>query len=1041
VPHTEQESALITAFRSARANAGVARAVKLILAGAFAATAAAAVQAQEAAVSAAATAVSEEQVVELEEIVVTGTSIRREDDAALPVTVVSAEDMELRDAGSPVDLLTSLPAVSNVPTNESTQGGAGARGDIANVALRGLGSGSTLLLLNGRRMAAHGISANESGVPSNSVNANVMPSRGLSRVDILRDGASSIYGSDAVAGVVNFIVDTTFEGTEIELQAGKNEIDSGDDRRATITHGGFYFGDRLHWTTTFDAYDRDPTKSLDIMGDSNKTALAPAGFNALTGAFFDRNASSKYPSFRVGTATATRYLVPTATGAAFSTTVPARDGQFSSQYYFDVNNGYSLPESTRYNWFNQLDYKLSENVSLFGEALLYKATSTMVRDPIVYTSSADRAIVLAASNPFNPFGSRYYSPTGAANTDGSPRLTGTPQSVTIASYRFEDNGPETVDVDTDADRFVFGARGLFGEGWSWESAVTRSRATTKDTSLNGIRESSMLAAIAAGQYNPFGYNFAVQGTAVVPTTPYVNDAGVREGFTQHFVQNGRNYLTSVDARVSGPVLDTWAGSIQVAAGGEYRWDDYELHRPQYAGLNYPGNALGLDPANNDFVRASPAGNIDGERKVYAGFAETVIPLASPANDIPLMHSLNVGASVRYEHYDDFGSTTNPKFTLEYRPLKPVMIRGSYNEGFRAPTLAAINYPSRTAVSSYDDPYRLLLGSFATPQDGSFSRLATTSGNPNLSPELSKGYTLGVVLDVPYVDGLRVSVDWFKIEQQDIIAAPNSTQVRNNDRALLQAATAAALAAGTPLASIDLGSGTANYQGNGLVRRAVVTQTDRDLFAAYNAANPGTPLATVGAIIDTSAPFSNLDSAEIQGFDYNLTYTTSTYDWGKLGFSTDWAYIKKFERVGGYTGDVGVQVGIDGVPELRGSAGLNWSRADWSAGVSAYYIGSYASSQATISATNYAALADKSYVKQVNGIYYWRVDDSVTLNAFVQKTFSSDNGWLDGIGVRLGVRNLTDKKPPLSPDNGGFDPSVYNSVAAGRGWTLRLSKSF
>jgi hypothetical protein len=158
-------------------------------------------------------------------------------------------------------------------------------------------------------------------------------------------------------------------------------------------------------------------------------------------------------------------------------------------------------------------------------------------------------------------------------------------------------------------------------------------------------------------------------------------------------------------------------------------------------------------------------------------------------------------------------------------------------------------------------------------------------------------------------------------------------------------------------------------------------------------------------------------------------------------TTDWSYIKKYERIGGYTGDVGVQVGIDGTPEWRGSFGLNWSLASWSAGASAYYIGSYASSGATISAANYNALADKSYVTQVNGIYYWEVQDSVTFNAFVQKSFESENAWLDGIALRLGVRNFTNEKPPLSPDNAGFDASVYNSVASGRAWTLRLSKSF
>ena len=222
----------------------------------------------------------------LEEIMVTSSVIRRRrDDAALPVTVVSKEELALREAGSTVDLLTAIPSIGNVPLNESGQGGSSARGDVSAVALRGMGSGSTLLLLNGRRLAAHGMSSNENNVPVNSVNANILPSHGLSRVDVLRDGASSLYGSDAVAGVVNFVVDTAFQGTEVEVSAGFNEIDSGNDRRGTLTHGDFYADGKLHWMTTFDWYDRDATESRDVVGDSNKIALAPPELRSKNGPF------------------------------------------------------------------------------------------------------------------------------------------------------------------------------------------------------------------------------------------------------------------------------------------------------------------------------------------------------------------------------------------------------------------------------------------------------------------------------------------------------------------------------------------------------------------------------------------------------------------------------------------------------------------------------------------------------------------------------------------------------------------------------------
>jgi outer membrane receptor protein involved in Fe transport len=984
--------------------------------------------------------VDHERAPAVDEIFVTGSVImRKADDAALPVTVVTTEDLELREGGSTVDLLTSIPAIANVPLNESGTGGSSARGDVSAVALRGMGSGSTLLLLNGRRLAAHGMSSNENNVPVNSVNANILPSRGLSRVDVLRDGASSLYGSDAVAGVVNFVVDTEYEGTELEMSAGFNEIDSGDDRRITLTHGGYSADDRLHWVTTLDWYDRDETSARDVVGDSNKVALAPLGFDSLNGPFFDRSSSSVYPAFRVGSSTTTRYLVPTATGAMISQSTPSRSGEFANDYYYDLNVGYALPESTRLNWFGQLDYEVNDRLTLFGEGLAYHANSTMFRDPITYSPSTDVPIVLAADNPNNPFGSYYYDPAGAANLDGSPRLTGTPQSVRLQSYRFGDNGLEEADVENTAYRVVLGARGFIGSSWNWETAGMWSRAHTLDVSQNGIRESKAHAAIAAGTYNPFGYNFAVVGTEVVPTTLDVNDPAVIAGFREKFIQHGTNVIGSIDARIGGPVYDLWAGSVQLAVGAEYRWDDYEMTRPQFHGVNYE-NDLGLDPTDNDFVRASGKDDLFGDRTIAAAFAETVIPLASPENAIPLVHSLSIGASMRYERYSDFGSTANPKFTLEYRPIEHVMIRGSYNEGFRAPTLAATHYPPRESGSAYNDPYREPVTGL--PDDGSIPRRNISSGNLNLGPETSEGLSLGLVVDVPWVEGLRFSVDYFNIEQSDIVAGPNAIQVRNNDAQLLRAATQAALAAGVPYENIDLGSGTAGYAGNPLIGRAAVTATDRAVFAAYNAGVAQSEwVAPVGILTSTRTEFSNLDAAEIEGYDFNISLNLSDNGWGKFGVSTDWAYVAKYDRVGGYLGDVATLVGVDGLPKLRGTLNFNWSVGDWAGGIGAYYVGSYADTAATITDSAYESLQDKSYVATIDGTHYWKVDSSLTFNAFVAKTFSSDSPWFDGVSARLGVRNLTNEEAPLNSSPGGYDPSVYNAIAAGRGWSLRVSKKF
>ncbi len=192
----------------------------------------------------------------------------------------------------------------------------------------------------------------------------------------------------------------------------------------------------------------------------------------------------------------------------------------------------------------------------------------------------------------------------------------------------------------------------------------------------------------AAAYNPFGYNFAVQNGAVVATTPYLNPESVTSAFVQKFHQEGRNILGSIDARVNGELWDLGAGPIAIAVGAEHRWDDYELVRPQFAGVNGP-NDLGLNPTNNDFVQASAAGDVIGDRTVRRGVRRDGDPdLRLCQRTCRALERLQFGASIRYEEYSDFGSTTNPKFTIDWRPIEPLMIRASYNEGFRAPNLEA-----------------------------------------------------------------------------------------------------------------------------------------------------------------------------------------------------------------------------------------------------------------------------------------------------------------------------------------------------------------
>ncbi len=522
-----------------------------------------------------------------------------------------------------------------------------------------------------------------------SVNVNTLPTRGLDRVDILRDGASAVYGSDAVAGVINFVTDKDYEGNELQIQSGATEIGSGNDYGLTWTHGNFAFDQKLHWISTFDFFNRDALETHDLPSavDSNKVALAPDGFNGINGPFFDRNSSSGYPSFRRGSATQTLYITPVAAGGvAFKSTAPARTGA-ELGYYYDVNaDGYSVPKTRRFNWFNGVDFNVSDSVTAFGELAAYRAE-------IAHDSSAGGLRHQCGSPARRAGGQPLQPPTARASTvprarrmpTARPASRARREAATIVSKRFTEAGAETIEVETTFWRALAGARGKFNDNWTWESAALYSVASTDDDSQNAIRESALLDATNrtdASAYNPFGYTFKIANGAVVPDQVYLNPAATIDPFIQKFHQEGKNTLSSVDVRVNGKLWELPAGPIQLAVGAEHRWDDYELTRPEYAGVNGVGNGLGLDPANNDYVQASAAGDVIGDRTVYAGFAETVVPIFGPQNALPGAQRLELGASMRYEHYSDFGSTSNPKFTLDWRPIEPLMIRASYNEGFR-----------------------------------------------------------------------------------------------------------------------------------------------------------------------------------------------------------------------------------------------------------------------------------------------------------------------------------------------------------------------
>ncbi len=998
-----------------------------------------------------------DDVLRLEAFSVTGTNIKRLDqEKVLPVTVFNVELIEARNALTPVEMLTALPQVTNVPLNETQNGGANSRGDNANINLRGVGAGNTLVLLNGRRIAPHPITSNDGGVPAFYANVNQLPTQGIERIDVLRDGASAIYGSDAVAGVINYVSRRDFRGTELRTRFGVPEHGDGRSLQATLTHGRDFARGRGRWLSTYDYFRREaiPFSSRSFTRSANHTDQAPPGFNALGGSFDGRSAVSVFPSFRVGTSTTATFFRPINGNLTFTTSSPTASvaARAASPEFFTNTNEYQTVghnKSDRHNWFNNVEFDLTDRVTAFADFSLYHSTSHLLRQPVQLNApGSDQFAPMSVDNPFNPYGSRFYHPTGAPNADGTARLTGTPQSITMVSVLLRELGAESIQVHSGVYRGVAGLRGKFLDGWTWESAALYTQAYTSDVSSNAARESLFQRALMrtdATAFNPFGSTFRVANGAVVPDRPYTNPRSVLDSFSQIWRHDGFSAIASLDVRASGPLFRLWGNTVSLATGAEYRFEDFEDRRPAYVGSNPPGVGLNVD--DNDYLVASYAPDSAGDRTIYSAYAETIVPLVAPQRKLPLVHSLELSGSARYENYSDFGTTVRPKAGLNWKPYSGLMVRASFNKGFSAPNLPTLYAPTRFIVDSAPgliDTYRN-----DTIGNARYVMKRFSTGNLDLKPVNSTGKSFGLVLEVPKVKGLSVTADYWEIDQTNVIGSFSDNQLFNSDAAKLNAFTQAQLAAGRNINQIDAGSGTANYQGDPGIKRLPPTPADIAAFAAYNASRPASQQAAVVGVIESrNIKFQNLAKGFASGIDLSLNYQVPTLPIGRFTLSSDWSYAIQSYQLRDVPGAAPAfieRLGVDGTTRWRGSNSINWRKGNWSAGVSGYYTGRFADT-ASVTAATYEALGRPSYISKQfdSGGYLYRfvIRDIVTFNTNLSYRFTAEAPkLLRRTSVKLGVVNLTDREPPLASGAFGYSASVHGSLLPGRTWTLELVRQF
>lgn len=937
----------------------------------------------------------------LEEVVVVGSQIRGASiNSALAVSVVDATDIEVMGVESGDELFQLIPENGQnfFSEAENISGGVNSgRGDIGAFNLRNLGTGNTLVLLNGRRLVnAATFQTEEVGgsfVPVNTVNSQTIPVWGVERVEVLRDGASAIYGADAVAGVVNTVLKDDFEGFNLRIR--HTEFDNLPADRQTLTaEWGQAFNDgRTNVAVFANYYRRDRIQSIDDdrWANSDFRGRIPEG-SPWEGDTRLRNDSvnSEFPQLDVIASLPGDHSLRTSglvdsSGELESypagdercqyqvndTTCAAADGQGTFRHNFNsaFGTGRDLSsELDRINLFTMINHEFDSGLESFTELMYYKSETNLTRHASAPFSSS--RLVLGRDNPYNPFGSGAGRLSGPEFEEAMADVPAEGYDLLLDNYRFA-VVPRIVDNDGETYRFLQGFRGSLG-AWDWESAVSYSKAEKEDITRN--RQSNTLAQEALNDSSPEAYN---------PLNPTREGSNVDRVLVDVF-RKSETELTTFDIKVSNAELfELPAGQVAGLVGFEWREESFVDDRdPRLDGtIVFTDNDGDTFPFVSDVVNSSPTPDNEGERRVTSMFAEL---------QIPVFENFDVQLALRHERFSDISKdATVGKFAFGYRPFEPLLLRGSWSEAFRVPNLVTVN-EGVVARSNNRTDWACVYANETTDEvfdlDCTNSIQRTASGSDELVPEESTNFSVGFVLDL--FDGFTFTFDFWEIEKEDTIGLfgeENHTILDLVNR-------------------IEAGLADCSLNFNPAVERIAA---DDDQTAAYTQAGicPG------GDVNRINDRYANLDTRTTRGFDVGIYYDIDT-QFGAFRFSYNGAFLDKFEQTASgdaqllvdaqESGLLPASIPVEGFADLvnrdgnqdeRHSARLNWRMGDWGAGLGAFRIGGFYQSSLTLDdGTRYNIPSFTTY--DLNADYSFRLASTDTR-------------------LRLGVKNFTDERAPLA----------------------------
>ena len=717
----------------------------------------------------------------LDKVTVTGSRIKRTDvEAALPVTIIQKQEIEaqgitsaeqllqfLNIAGNGADGLTSAAVDMDLGELRGTAGVSGAN-------LRGQGSDATLVLLNGRRVATHGLRGQ-------AVDLNSIPFAAIDRVEVLRDGASAVYGTDAIGGVINFITRTDYRGITVNAGVDLTQDGGGAIHNYSVLGGvGDLDTDRWNaWATVnyrrsefLRSHQRDFANSFQpnrgVSPDTRGTPFATvtnATGGIITGSLVDPDGGGAMRTINI-------LNLPGGAGCE-------NGGDNMGPYDYRLWDGASSKYACAWDYpaaqalqqpqesmqfLGRATFRIGDNHQFYTEAMGSRVEVKREYEPLQLTSSASATAVLDPSTwfPLNAETQQTYDQIFNALTDYFGPANLVYGNKIPYRWRCVVCGPRKIETTTKAYRLLAGVEGSFG---TWDYDVGLSHASSKAESVlaNGYYFSSGLKEVlGSGLLNPFLMPGQPQNPAGVAALQAASATGIH-------LYGGESTVTSLDASVSGGLgFSLWAGEVQLATGIEMRREEFEF-----------GGVQVLDglPLNYDTIYQAPFDESSELPKVHrdvkAAYAEVYLPIVK---------TLDATLAVRRDDYDTFGGTTNPKYSFKWQPIESLAFRGAYSTGFKVPEFTKL-FAGVNEVEYFGldlaDPATCPSGvaNSAVPGCEVIQPTIITGGKTDLQPEESKQKSLGLVY-AP-TGNFNISLDWWEIERTNTIRSPDQDTLIDN----------------------------------------------------------------------------------------------------------------------------------------------------------------------------------------------------------------------------------------------------------------------